>query len=426
MNSSISKQTDTQVTLEIKVGAEQLEHAKEHAFNSLRQHVKAAGFRPGKAPDDIVERELGSDAVQGEVLEHATTHSYFHAVAEHKLTPIAQPQVSLNKFVPYTELEYTATVEVMPKVELPDYKKLRHERPEIKVDPKEIDEAIDQLRKRLAERRDVKRPAQLEDAVTIDFDGSQKGEPVAGASAKSHELVLGSKTFIPGFEEELVGLKEGDQKDFKITFPADYHQESLAGQDVDFHIDVIKVKEVSLPKADDDFAAKVGPFKTMSELRADIEQRLKEEKAATANREFEQKVLDDVVSKAKLTIPARLADEQLQRLREELEQNLMYAGLDLPKYLEMRGLTEEKFTAELRPQAEKRVAAGLVLRQIAEAEGLEVSDDELDAELERLKQTYQDEKAQAELQQPQVRNDLANQLLLGKTVAKIVEYAEGK
>ena len=425
MNSSISKQTDTQVTLEIKVGAEQLQHARGHAFDSLRQHVKAAGFRPGKAPDDIVERELGSSAVQSEVLEHATMHSYSHAVAEHKLTPIAQPQVSLSKFVPYTELEYTATVEIMPKVELPDYKKLRHKRPEIKVEDKEIQEAVDQLRKRLAERKEVARPAQLEDAVTIDFAGSQKGEPVAGASAKSHELVLGSKTFIPGFEEELIGLKEGDQKDFKITFPKDYHQESLAGQDVDFHIDVIKVKEVALPDTDDAFAAQVGPFKTMAELKADIEQRLKEEKEAAANREFEQKVLDDVVSKAKLTVPKRLADEQLARLREELEQNLMYSGLDLPKYLEMRGLTEEKFEQELRPQAEKRVAAGLVLRQIAEAEALEVTNEELESELERLKQTYQDAKAQAELQQPQVRNDLANQLLLGKTVAKIVEYAEG-
>ena len=426
MPSEIKSKTETEVTLAIKVTPEVLEHAREHAFNHLRGHVKASGFRPGKAPDHIVERELGSDTVQSEALEHATRDSYSEAVQEHDIAPIGPPQISLSKFVPYTEMEYTAKVEIMPQVQLPDWKKLKFKRPPIKIEDSEIERTIDDLRKRLAERQDVKRPAKLEDAVTINFDGSLDGKPIEGASAKSYELVLGSKSFIPGFEEELIGLKEGDKKEFDITFPADYHQQSLAGQKVKFAIELLKVKEVTLPPVDDAFAAKVGPFKSVAELKADITSRLSEEKAAGASREFEQTVLDGIVEQAKVATPQRLVDEQVQYLQEEMEQNLMYAGLDISKFLDLQEKTREQWQTELRPQAEKRVKLGLVLRAIADSENILIKDAEVEAELARLRATHSDEQAQAELAKDQTKRDIANQLLLSKTISKIIEYTEDK
>jgi trigger factor len=424
METKLTSQTDTEAQFTVTLSETYLKSAVAHAFNELRGRVKAAGFRPGKAPDAIVERELGSAAVQSEVLDHALQSSYAQAVKEQELAVIAPPQVSIEKFVPYTELQYKATVELMPKVKLAKYQDFRLKRPAVSVDPAEVERTLEDLRRREATRLEVERPAAKEDEVVFDFDGTKDGKPVRGASATNQTLVLGSGQFIPGFEEELIGLAPGADKSFDIRFPSDYHESSLAGELVNFKVTLRKVTELVLPDLTNEFAAKVSPFKTIDQLKADILEQVTNRQAENVSRQYEQQVLDKLLKDSQFKTPNALVQQQLRRLRAELEQNLAYSGLDLPKYLELSKKSQEDLDNDLRPEAEKRVGLAMVLTAVAEAEGIKLSAGELDAEVERLKLQYKDEATRAELENPSTREEIYNHLMASRVIAKLLNYAE--
>jgi trigger factor len=422
MNSNITTKTDSNVTLTITADSKVLEDVRKHTLNHLRAKVKAPGFRPGKAPDHIVERELGDSAVQAEVLESAVTQTYAEAVKDHTLAVLAPPQISLTKFVPYTELEYTATVDVMPTITLPNYKDFKIKRPTVTVTTEEIDQTVEDLQKRLATKHKVERPAASGDEVVIDFAGTKDGKPVEGATAKEHRLELGSKTFIPGFEEELIGLNPGDQKTFDITFPKDYQASELAGQKVTFAVTLHEVYEVRLPEVDEKFVSDISPFKDVAELRDDIEKRIQAEKAEAAEREFEDKVLEELIAKSKLAVPQGLLKQQMARMKEELAQRLASSGLDMDKYLGVVKKSADELEAEMKPTAEKRVKLALVLNQVAREEGVSVTPAEIEAEVAHLRDTYKDPAMQAELADPSILEDVHNHLLASRTITKVLSY----
>jgi trigger factor len=425
METKLTSQNETQAVFTVTLNEGELKKGKAHVFDvHLRPRVKAAGFRPGKAPDHIVERELGSNVVQGEVIDELIQNSYSDAIQELKLPVVASPKITVEKFVPYTELEYQATVELMPPVKLGDYKKLRLKRPAVKVDADEVERTLNDLRRRESSRINSDKPAKLGDEMNFDFNGTKDGKPVQGASATNQTLQLGSGSFIPGFEDELVGLKKDTQKTFTITFPKDYQEKTLAGEDVQFEIKVNTVTELAMPDVDAAFIAKVSPFKTEAELREDIAQKVAGQKTEAAAREYEQQVIDAVVKGSTYTTPEALVRQQLVRNREELEQNLAYSGLDLAKYLELSGKTESDIDKELRPEAERRVGLAMVLTEVAKAEKIEVSEDELDAEIKRMKQDYPDEKAQAELNNPNTREEVYNHMMASRVVTKLLSYTE--
>lgn len=424
MSSNITSRTDTKAALTVTLDETSLKPFVDQAFDHLRQRVHAKGFRPGKAPNAIVERELGSAAVQNEVMEHAVEASYVGAVRDHQLPVVSQPQIRLKKFVPYTELEFEVEVELLPGIELGDYKGIRIPRPAIKVEPEEIDGTIQELRRREATRIEKETGAAEGDEVVFDFKGSRDGQPVRGASAENHTLKLGSGQFIPGFEEQLAGLKPGDEKTFQIRFPKDYHEESLQDAEVQFEVKMKRVTGLVLPEVNDEFAAAVGPFKNVEELKADIAERLATKGADAAAREYENKVLDEVLKRSKYQLPDSLVRQQLERLQQELSQNLAYSGLDMTKYLQMLGKSQEQLDAQMRPEAERRVALALVLTEVSKAEGLQVTDEELDMEVARLKQEYPDPATQAELDRPESREDLYNHLMASRVIGKLIGYAE--
>ena len=426
METKITSQSDIEAKFTVQVNKSELDHIRTEVFDELRKRVKASGFRPGKAPDMIVERELGSSTVQGEVVEHALQHTYADAVRELKLPVVGQPKVTLEKFVPYTELQYAATVELMPKVKLADYKKIRVKRPGVKVEPAEIDRTIEDLRRREAVRLDSEHPAKKNDEVNFDFEGSKGGQPVPGASSKNQTLQLGSGTFIPGFEDELTGLKAGDEKTFDIRFPKQYHESSLADQLVTFKVKVNKVTELALPEVNTEFVEKVSPFKSLDELKADISEKITSEKAERVARDYEQEVIDKVLGGSTYKTPESLVAQQMQRMRGELEQNLAYSGLNIDKYLELTKKTQADMEKEMRPEAERRVGLAMVLTEVAAAENLSVSAADLDAEIERLKAEYRDPATQAELDNPSTREEVYNHLMASKVISKLMSYAEGK
>lgn len=425
METKLTSQTETEAVFTVMLKESELKSAKAHVFDAhLRPRVKVAGFRPGKAPDHIVERELGSNAVQSEVIDELVQNSYSSAIRELKLQVVASPKITIEKFVPYTELEYQATVELMPKVKLGDYKALRVARPTATVGGDEIERTLGDLRRREAARIESEQPAKLGDEMNFDFSGTKDGQPVQGATATGQTLQLGSGSFIPGFEAELVGLKADDEKTFDIVFPKDYQEPTLAGEKVQFAIKVNMVTELVLPKLDQNFVEKVSPFKTEAELRDDIAQKVSGQKAETAAREYEQQVINAVMKQAEFKTSEGLVQQQLTRTKQELEQNLAASGLDLPKYLELSGKTAAEVDSDLRPEAERRVGLAMVLTEVAKAEAIQVDEDELSAEIKRMKQDYPDPQTQAELDNPNTREEIYNHLMASRVIAKLISYAD--
>lgn len=426
METKIISQTDTEVIFTVALGQAEMAPIKAEVFDRMRTRVKAAGFRPGKAPDMIVERELGSATVQSEFIDHAIQHAYPDAIKQLGLAVVASPNVGLEKFVPYTELEYKVTVELMPKVKLADYAKIRLKRPSVKVEPAEINQTIEDLRRREATRLDSEQPAKTGDEVNFDFEGTKDGVAVPGASSKNQTLQLGSGNFIPGFEDELVGLKKGDEKTFDIRFPKAYHEASLADKVVTFKVKLNSVTELVLPEIDQEFVSKVSPFKSLDELKADVASKITGEKAEGVARKYEQDVLDKLLKDSSYKTPDALVRQQMDRMRSELEQNLAYSGLDIDKYLQMSNKTAVDMENEMRPEAERRVGLAMVLTEVAAKEEIKISPDELDAEIARLKQDYPDPQTQSELDNPNTREEIYNHLMASKVIAKLLTYAESK
>lgn len=423
MSHTITDRSDSAATLEIKLDAEALKPHVTAAYDRLRPKVKAAGFRPGKAPDNIVERELGANAVQSEVIDLAVSRGYSQAVLSENLPVLGQPEIELKSFVPYTELTFTAKIALLPPVKLGDYKAIKKPLKPVKIAAKDVDAVIDDLLQREAKRMPALRAAEIGDEMKFDFDGVKGGEPVPGASAKGYSLKLGSGQFIPGFEEELVGLKTGESKSFDITFPKNYHETSLAGEVVTFTVKVGEVTELQAPKLDDEFVASVSPFKTVAELRKDVEEQMQAEKQAEAKRALQNEIIEELITKSKLEVPQKLIDQQREQLKAELQQRVAQAGMTMEVYLQSQSLTEEAFDKQLTPEAEKRVKAALVMTEVAKAEKLEVAKSEIDAEIENMRQRYTDPHVLEHLDHDHTRDDVYNNLMSNKVVDKLTEYA---
>lgn len=417
--------SDTKVQLTMAADAALLQDIKQRTLERLAADVKLQGFRAGKAPLSLVEKNVNAQTLQTEFLDNAMNRLYAAALDEYRLRPVAQPAVKITKFVPFDILEMEVEVEVVGDVKLPDYKKLKLPQPPVQVTAQDVNVVLQQVARREAVKKEVSRAAKAGDELTIDFAGTdaKTNEAIKGADGKDYPLALGSNTFIPGFEDNLIGMKAGQQKTFTLTFPKDYGVKVLQDRKVTFAVTAKKVQEVIAPKIDDALAAKVGPFKTVAELKADIKKQLQAEKQGQAERDYADKLITAITEKTKVAMPEALIDEQIARLEQDQRQNLLYRGQTWPEFLESEGLSEEAYRKQLRPQAELRAKAGLVLAEIAEQEKIMVTPQELDAQLQMLKSRYPDQQMQAELDKPETRRELVSRLVSEKTIAKLVQYA---
>lgn len=419
--------TDTEAVLNVIASQDELNGIKQHTLGHFRNRVKIAGFREGKAPLEFVEKNVDQATLQSEFLEEAINQLYVQAVQSEKIRPVTNPEVNITKFVPFTTLEFEVKVSIIGEVKIPDYKKLKKTKPEVKVTAEEVKDVLKNLSTRAAEKKDVDRPAKNGDQVYIDFDGTnEKGEPVEGTEGKDYPLTLGSNSFIPGFEEGIVGMKAGDEKNLPLTFPKDYHAKNLAGEKVIFAVTVSKVQEVVAAKLDDAFAASVGPFKSIDELKADIKKQLQAERQNDADREFESELVGELAEKIKVAIPSELVEEQVNKIEDQERQNLVYRGQTWEEHLAEEGITAEEHHDQKRPEAERGIKASLMLAEIAETEGLEVTPEELEIRMQLLKGQYPDAGMQEELNKPENRREIASRMLTEKTVQRLVEYATTK
>lgn len=429
MKHTVKNQSDTKVLVTVTLDAAELGDIKQKTVARLAGKVKVAGFRPGKVPANVAEKNLDQNVLNSEVLEDAVNMSAIEAFEAAKLTPLDRPKVNVEKYVPGQELSYTAEVEIVPAIKLGDYKKLKAKKDVAKVEDKDVDEVIERLRANAGAKADVTRAAKKGDEVIIDFEGTDKdGKAVAGATGKDYSLELGSNTFIPGFEDGLMGKKAGDTLDLPLTFPKDYHHKPLAGAKVNFAVTVKAVKEVKLPELDDKFAATVGPFEKLADLRADITRELTEQKEREAVEKLKDSLVEQLVKGSHVPAPHVLVHDQLQSIERDFVQNLMYRGMTLDDYLATVGKTAEQWReTDLHEQAERRVQVGLALAELSKVEGIEVAKEELDARLQEMLGRYGNTPEVAkQLDTPEARRDIANRVMTEKTVDRLVELNSKK
>jgi len=416
--------SDTLITLEITVDEATLAVAKIHAVEKLGKSVKITGFREGKAPASLVEKSIDQNSLAEEFLNEAINHSYPEAVKKEGINPVAAPKVEVTKFVPFTVVEFKAEVVVIGSIKLADYKKLKAKKEIISPDKADIEQVIGNMQTQLAEKKDVERAAKKEDQVWINFAGTDaKGKEVKGAKGDNYPLILGSDTFIPGFEEHLLGLKSGDDESFTITFPKDYGVKALQAKKVTFKVDVVKVQEVVKPEVNEEFVKKVSPtLSTVAELREDIKKQLEVEASSKADRAYENALVAEIVENSTVSVPDELVEEQAANVMKDLTQNILYRGQTMDEYLEAIGMTaDQQRDNEILPEARRRLKAGILLSEVAERESITISDEEIKIRVSVLKQRYaSDAEMLKQLEDPNNQRELGSQIMTEKTLARII------
>lgn len=432
MKTTKKKISDTRVEVKVVLDAADLKVAHEQALTRLAKNLKVQGFRKGKAPASIVEKQVPQNEIANETIDIAVRTNIPKVFESEKQPPIAVTKVNVTKYVPNESAEFTVEADVLPDVKLGDYKKLNAKMGEIEPTDADVQEIIDNIVKAYSEKVATKKKAALGDEVIIDFVGKREnGEEFAGGSAKDHHLELGSGQFIPGFEDTIVGHEPGDKFDIKVTFPKDYPEESLAGQPAIFETLVKQVNEIKTPKLDDELAKKCGNFKNVDELKADIKKNLQTQNQQRAYEAYREDLVQDLVKKSKVSAPEILINDQLRFIRDDLTRNVASHGMTLEQYLSRANTTMEEWEKQAKEIAEQRVKSSLVLQILAREQNIQASDDEVAAKIAELKDVYHNSKEALEsLKNPEVRQDIKNRMIIDKTLdfltAENLQNSKGK
>ena len=337
-------------------------------------------------------------------------------------SPLVLPSVNVTKYVPGEILEYTATADIIPEIKLGDFKNLGVKKEEVKVTDKDIKQILDNVAGSYAEKKVVKRAAKLGDEVIIDFVGKKGGKAFEGGSAKDYKLVLGSKTFIPGFEDGIIGHESGDKFELELTFPKDYGVADLAGAKTVFEVLVKQVNEVTKPAINDELAKKCGPFKTLDELKADIRKNLEMQNSQRLNNKLKDDLLKALVKKSKIPAPEILIDDQMHAIRDDMTRNAQSQGMSFEEFLERNNETIENWEKEARKIAEERVKASLALQTLAVEQKITVSEDLVEAKIAELRDVYRKSpEAMKSLKDPNVKMDIKNRMIIEKTLDFLVK-----
>jgi trigger factor len=377
------------VRLEIELPPERLDRAVDAAVRALARRTRIPGFRPGKAPRPVLERHLGPGVVMDEALDHLMQDAYRQALEQEAILPLANADVEVVQAEEGKPLIFKATVPIRPEVTLGDYKNFNF-RPEIEtIDDARVDQVVEELRDQNATLAAVEdRGAKDGDYAVISFVGTKDGQPFEGGTSERMPLILGQERLIPGFEVNLIGMKVGDTTEFDITFPDDYAETTLAGQVAHFSVELRELREKILPELDDDFLASLGDFASLEALRADIRQRLEGNAIDRARHQFADRIIEYAVANATVELPEVLIDQEVEVMHDEFKGSLARQGITEEAYLKAVEKTTDDLHADFRPNAEKRAKTLLVLTKVADAEGLEVPETDVEAEVAQGRERY--------------------------------------
>lgn len=419
MKTKMKKLSETRVEIAVNLDAAEMQNAHNLAVKNLAKTVKVQGFRPGKAPVELAEKNINPTALIDEELNIAIQLALDPAFKEAKVQALEMPKIDVKKFVPTEMMEFTLTADVLPEITLGDYKKLKAKKELKKVEDKDVEDVVKDVLATHAEKRKVDdRAAKKGDIVLIDFTGKENGVAFDGGSAKKYELEIGSKSFIDGFEEGIIGHKTGDEFVLNLSFPKNYHSADHAGKKVDFEVKLLEILEKIVPEMNDEFAKKIG-FKTMDEFRADVKKNLESRYEYSANEKFKDDLVADLVEKSKVAAPEILIKDQVNLIKADVERNV---GMGLSEYLKLTGETEEAWEKEAKKAAEVRVKASLVLQKVALAEKIDVEEKLVAAKIAELASVYgKSKEALASLKDPRVRIDIKNRMVIEKTLDFLVK-----
>ncbi|RHO86407.1 trigger factor [Ruminococcus sp. AF41-9] len=426
MSLQVEKMEKNMAKLTIEVAAEDLEKAMQNAYQKAKGRISIPGFRKGKAPRKMIEQMYGKgifleDAVNALIPEH-----YSKALAECDLEIVSQPTIDITQAEPGKALIFTAEVATKPEVTLGDYKGVEVPKTEINVTDEDVDAEIKKEQEKNSRTINVEdRGAQLQDVVTIDFEGSVDGVPFDGGQATEYPLTLGSNTFIPGFEDQLVGAKVGDDVDVKVTFPEEYQAKELAGKEAVFKCAVKKIEAKELPELDDDFAKDVSEFDTLAEYKEHVKTNLVERKENEAKRAKEDAAVDKAIENAQMDIPEAMLKTQCRQMLDDFSRRMQSQGLSMEQYFQFTGMTADKMMEDMKPQALKRIQTRLVLEKVAEVENIQPTEEEVNEEIAKMAEAYKMEADKlkellGERELEQMKKDMAVQ----KAVTVIADAAK--
>ena len=389
MSLQVEKMEKNMAKLTIEVSAEDVEKAMQSAYQKAKGRISIPGFRKGKAPRKMIEQMYGKgvfleDAVNALIPEH-----YSKALGECELEIVSQPKIDLVQTEPGKALIFTAEVAVKPEVTLGEYKGVEVPKSEIEVTDEEVEAEVKKEQEKNSRTINVEdRAAQLNDIVTIDFEGSVDGVPFDGGQATEYPLTLGSNTFIPGFEDQLVGAKVGDDVDVKVTFPEEYQAKELAGKEAIFKCAVKKIEAKELPELDDDFAKDVSEFDTLAEYKEHVKTNLVEKKENEAKHAKEDAAVDKIIENAQMDIPEAMLETQCRQMLDDFSRRMQSQGLSMDQYFQFTGMTAEKMMEDMKPQALKRIQTRLVLEKVAEVENIQPTEEEVNEEISKMAEAY--------------------------------------
>lgn len=388
MNVKSVEKEATRASVTVELTREELEPALNRAYLKYRKDIMIPGFRKGHAPRMVIEAAYGKHVFFEDAVEDMFPDIYKDAVLTQDIRPVGRPSVSKMDIADDGAVTLTIVTDLYPVAELGEYKNLEIEKAEVEVKESEVEAELDRMAQNVARITTVDRPAQEGDTAVIDFEGFENGKAFAGGKGENYELKLGSHTFIPGFEEQVVGMSAGEEKDIDVTFPADYHAEELAGKPVVFKVKVHEVKETVVPEKDDEFVKDVSEFDTVAELRADIEKRIRDEKQAGIDRAFENAAVEKAAANMTVEIPDSMIDEELDQEMERMDYELRSQGASLQAYAQMMGGDMNAIRNSLRPSAQAAVRTNVLLDAVAAAENIEVSEEECEEEYKKLAESY--------------------------------------
>ncbi|MED4082192.1 trigger factor [Halalkalibacterium halodurans] len=377
--------------LTVDVESAKVDEALDKAFKKVVKKVNVPGFRKGKVPRKIFERQFGVEALYQDALDILLPEAYAAAIDETGIEPVDRPEIDIEQMEQGNNLIFKATVTVKPEVQLGDYKGLEFEEKDTTVSDEDVEQELKSLQERQAELVVVEEEAIQEgDTAVLDFEGFVDGEAFEGGKAENYSLEIGSGQFIPGFEDQLVGLKAGEEKDVEVTFPEEYHAEELAGKPATFKVKIHDVKRKELPELDDEFAKDVDEeVESLDELKKKLREKLEKDRAHEADHEKRDALIQKASENATIDIPEAMINTELDRMTQEFEQRLQMQGMNLEMYFQFSGQTQEQLREQMKEDAEKRVRVNLTLEAIANQENLEASDEDVEKELEKMAEMYQ-------------------------------------
>lgn len=378
-----------EVKISFKVEAEKFENAIKSVYSKNAKYFAIPGFRKGKAPFNIVEKRYGDEIFYEDAFNELVPEIYENAIKEKNVAAVSQPKIDIQKMKKGEDLEFTATVQTKPEVKLGKYKGIELKKVEYTVSDEDVNHEIGHMQEKNARVTTVEdRPVQSKDITTIDFEGFVDGKAFEGGKAEGHELEIGSNTFIPGFEDQIIGMNKDEERDINVKFPEDYYSKELAGKDATFKVKLHEIKEKKLPELDDEFAKDVSEFNTLKELKDSIKDKKQKENDNKAKREIEDAAIEKVCENTPVDIPSGMIDSEVANMVSEMEQQLSYQGISLDQYLKIMNKTRAEIEDNYKVQAEKNVKARLVIEAIIKEENIAASEEEIAEKLKEMANNY--------------------------------------